>query len=356
MAKDAELRHSSCTELIAEAQAALTPPARRRRLVLAFAGLGLVVAAAVTAFLVTWSGGSDGLPTSDALVRIDPESTRVAERVAVGHGASGVAAGGGAIWVSSRDDGSVWRVDSQTRAVRRIPGFSEPGDISVGAENTVYVGFRDGVGAIDTVSLNGSTIDLGASGQKPAVASGALGVWVIDEIGLTVDRLALTPTLGAIGVVDRVPVDRTANEADGFDTLTAVAVGEGAVWVTGDAYEPVLFRVDPEELGVTRYRLPSAPGSVAAGAGAVWVAGQIEDVVWRVDPRSGTVTDTIEVGAGVSGIAAADGGVWVASSIAGTVSRIDPERRRVEATIEVGGLPVGIAAGEGGIWVASRAS
>ncbi|MGZ8697132.1 MAG: hypothetical protein ACXWZ1_07225, partial [Gaiellaceae bacterium] len=359
LAKDAELRHSSCAELVADAEAALRPPAttrRRRRLVVAFVGLGLVVAAALTAFLLTWSGSSDGIAASDALFRIDSGTNRIAERVAVGHGATGVAAGGGAIWVSSRDDGSVWRVDSQTRAVKKIPGFSEPGDISVGGENMVFVGFRDGVGAIDTVSLNGSTIDLGSSGQKPAVATGALGVWAVDEIGLSVDRLRLTPTLGAIGVVERVPVERTANEAEGFDTLTAIAVGTEAVWVTGDAHEPVLFRVEPNELGITRFRLPSAPGSVAAGAGAVWVAGQIEDVVWRVDPRSGAVTDTIQVGAGVAGLAAEDGSVWVVSSIAGTVSRIDPGRRRVEATIEVSGLPVGIAAGEGGIWVASRAT
>jgi serine/threonine-protein kinase len=359
LAKDAGVRHTSCTELVADAEAALRPPAtrpRRRRLVASLAGLSVILAAALAASLLAWRGGSGAIAASDTLMRIDPDTNRIAERRDVGHGATGVAAGAGAIWVSSRDDGSVWRVDAQTGAVKRIPGFSEPGDIAVGGDDNVYVGFRDGVGTIDTVSLNGSTIGLGSSGQKPAVATGALGVWAVDEIGFTVDRLRLTPTLGAIGVVERVPLDRTDNEADGFDTLTAVAVGTDAVWVTGDAYDPVLFRVEPNGLEVTRFRLPSAPGSVAAGAGAVWVAGQIEDVVWRVDPRSGTVTDAIQVGTGVSGLAVEDGSVWTVSSIAGTVSRIDPGRRTVEATIEVGGLPVGIAAGEGGIWVASRAT
>jgi streptogramin lyase len=240
--------------------------------------------------------------------------------------------------------------------VRRIPGYSEPGDISVGGDNTLYVGFRDGVGTIDTVSLVGSTVELGASGQRPAVATGALGTWVVDEIGLTVARLGLTPALGAVGVVDRVSVDRTANEAEGFDTLTDIAVGAGAVWVTGDTYEHALFRIDPNDLEITRFGLPSAPGSVAAGAGAVWVAGQIEDVVWRVDPRTGEITHTIGVGAGVSGLTVERGNVWVVSTIAGTVSRIDPGLRTVDTTIEVGGLPVAIAAGEGGIWIASRAN
>jgi YVTN family beta-propeller protein len=240
--------------------------------------------------------------------------------------------------------------------VRRIPGFSEPGDIAVSGGSTVYVGFRDGVGVIDTLNLTGSTVDLGSSGQKPAVAAGALGVWAVDQIGLTVDRLGLTPTLGAIAVVDRVPITRTANEASGFDTLTAIAVGPGAVWVTGDAYEPVLFRVDRGGRRITRFALPSAPGSVAAGGGAVWVAGQIEDVVWRIEPRTGAVTDTIEVDAGVSGLAVGGDDVWVASSIAGTVSRIDLDQLTVEATIDVGGSPMGVAVGEGGIWVASRAT
>jgi streptogramin lyase len=359
LAKDAALRHATCAELIAEADAALRPrstPWMRRRPVGIVAGLVGAGAAAVAVLAVSWGGGSAAAARSDTLVRIDPATNRITERVDVGNGATDVAAGAGAIWLTSRVDGSVWRVDQQTRALKRIPGFAEPGDVAVGVGNTVFVGFRDGVGAIDTVSLVARTIGLGSGGQKPVVDAGALGVWVVDEIAFTVEHLAPTPRLGAVGVVDRLHVARTANEAGGFDTLSAVAVGADAVWVTGDAQEAVLFRVEPSRRRTSRFRLPSAPGAVAAGAGAIWVAGQLADVVWRVDPTSGTVTDTIELGAGVVDIAAADGAVWVVSSIAGTVSRIDPDRRTVESTIDVGGHPVAVAAGEGGVWVATRAS
>jgi YVTN family beta-propeller protein len=259
--------------------------------------------------------------------------------------------------LSSKDDGAVWRVDADTHRLRRVTGYPEAGDVAVHGQD-VYVAFRDGIGDINTVNLAlaASTVHLVRSfGDTPSVAAGKLGAWAADKISPAVEKLGLSPTVDATGVLETVPIERVGNEENGFDVLTPVAVGEGAVWATGDALEPVLFRVDPKSRKWTRLPLPSAPGSLAAGEGAVWVAGQIDDVVWRVDPRSGRVTDTIPVGRGVSGVAVGAGGVWVASAFDGTVTRIDPVRRRVVATIDVGGQPEGIAVGEGGVWVASRA-
>jgi YVTN family beta-propeller protein len=359
LAKAPAERYPTCGELVSTARGALGLDApvvvrSRRRIAIAVAGLvALLAGVAVAAAIVLTGGGTK----TDALVRIDPAANRVADRLGVGHRATGVAVGAGAVWLSSQDDGAVWRVDADTHRLQRIAGYPEAGDLAVHGQD-VYVAFRDGIGDINTVNLDraASTVHLVRSpAQTPSVAAGKLGAWVADKISPAVEKLGLSPTADATGLLETVPIARVGDEENGFDVLTAVAVGEGAVWATGDALEPALFRVDPTTRHWTRLPLPSAPGSLAAGDGAVWVAGQIDDVVWRVDPHSGRVTDTIPVGRGVSGVAVGAGGVWVASAIDGTVTRIDPTRRRVVATIDVGGQPEGIAVGEGGVWVASRA-
>jgi streptogramin lyase len=244
-----------------------------------------------------------------------------------------------------------------------VTGLPDPGDVAVGGTGSranVYVGDDDGVAQIGpSSSFNTSRVKGLPPGEwgTPGVAAGKLGIWVTDSSGPAVDRLGLDPKLGAMSVVERVPVRRAPNEASGFNVLSAIAVGKDAVWATGDTLEHALFRIDPATRRVTRLPLPSAPGPLAVGAGAVWVGGQLEDVVWRVDPRSGQVTDTIPVGGGVSDLAVGDGAVWATSSIDGTLVRIDPRTRKVVATISVGGGSAqGLAVGAGGVWVARDAS
>ena len=61
-----------------------------------------------------------------------------------------------------------------------------------------------------------------------------------------------------------------------------------------------------------------------------------------------TVTMTIPLGAGTDGVAVGEGSVWVVSTIAGTVTRIDPETGDIQATIDVGERPEDVAVGSGG--------
>ena len=67
-----------------------------------------------------------------------------------------------------------------------------------------------------------------------------------------------------------------------------------------------------------RCRDPSVgqgPTAVAVGEGAVWVANTQDDTVSRIDPRTAAVTQTIPVGRRPTGVAAGDGAVWVANSL-----------------------------------------
>jgi YVTN family beta-propeller protein len=72
-------------------------------------------------------------PLHDAVVPVDIAANRVLEPVAVGRGASGVAASGGAVWVANSIDGTVSRVDPRTRrvvATVRVGG--SPSEIAAG--------------------------------------------------------------------------------------------------------------------------------------------------------------------------------------------------------------------------------
>lgn len=366
LAKEPEERYPSARELVAAASEALglsrTSSMRRRLFLLGGIGAAVMIGAAAAAIVLTRGSHSSGAAALDSLIQIDAGTGEVSRRIAVGHGLRSVATGGGAVWLSAAGDSSLWRVDPRTGTTRRVTGLTEPSDVAVddaGGRTNVYVGNYLGVAQVGP-SLSVTTSSVSGLGptewSAPTVASGRLGVWVGDSTMPAVHRLGIDPKQGATGVVKTIPVERGPNEAVAFNVISDIAVGDDAVWVTGDAFEHALFRIDPSVNGVRRFDLPSAPGPVAVGDGGVWVAGGLENVVWRIDSDSGEITATVTVPGAVSDIAVGAGAVWIASAVAGTVSRIDPWTARVERTTHVGGMPQGVAVGGGKVWVASRAT
>jgi YVTN family beta-propeller protein len=126
-----------------------------------------------------WVAGPNQL---DPLARIDPRSNRVIARIPLSkYRASGVAIGGGSVWVSDVGEDKVWRIDP----ARNIP----VGTVSVGA---APIGVASGHGAIwvansgdGTVSridaLSGKvtrTITVGGSPNNLAVTDDAIWVTV----------------------------------------------------------------------------------------------------------------------------------------------------------------------------------
>jgi YVTN family beta-propeller protein len=77
--------------------------------------------------------------------------------------------------------------------------------------------------------------------------------------------------------------------------------------------------------------------------------------VSRIDPRTGSELQRIDVGGDPSGIAFGGGMVWVANSLDGTVSQIDPQTNHEVQAIRVGVTPTAVAFGEGAVWVTSAA-
>jgi streptogramin lyase len=205
------------------------------------------------------------------------------------------------------------------------------------------------------------------------LASDADQIWVTDPTHSTVSRIEPKQ----LQLVDTVPIPtRVGNRRV---TLNGVAVGEGAVWITGGAVRVIahgpyrhgrpayfegrplvgyVWRVDPATRRVVaRIRFPRPPDTIAAGGGSVWVTGGGEPTVWRIDPVTNRVngrTRFAPPGTGfvdASGIAFGYGSLWVGDPDGGLVRRLDPHTLRTLEVIPVGPDPQQIAVGFGSVWV-----
>ena len=138
-----------------------------------------------------------------------------------------------------------------------------------------------------------------------------------------------------------------------------IAFGLGSLWIVNRAANSVV-EVDP----ATNQKLRDGDGRARrrgrsrSAADSLWVANFDDDTVSRIvvagrgHPRR---DDDFPVGDGPVDVAVGEDGVWVASSLDRTVTRLDPETGEVVATIEIGNEPQRMAAGGGAVWVSVRA-
>jgi YVTN family beta-propeller protein len=110
---------------------------------------------------------------------------------------------------------------------------------------------------------------------------------------------------------------------------TALAVGEGSVWVA-DAGDNSILRLDPATGRVqARIEVTQQPRGVAIGGGVpgVWV--NTIDQVWKIDPRSNRVVLMGDLGEPSGAIATGEGSVWVTSNFFG-LGKVDPGTGRLD--------------------------
>jgi len=265
-----------------------------------------------------WSLAFDGtagwLTDADTATvrRFDPSSGRITGTVTgVGQRPVAVTAGGDRIWVADSVDNLVITLDP-----------------------------RDGrtVGAPDTVA-----------NQPVGLVDGPGGIWVGSVLGGTVS--VLDSRTGAVRASSALP-----------DGVSSLAVGYGAVWVTGQ--QSSLTRVDPTPVGlVLRWRSVSVglgPAGVAVGAGSVWVADAQSASVTRVDPATLRVTGSWRLPDGHGGfiqpaaIAVFGGRVWVADAVHDTVAAMDPASgAELGTAVALPGPIRALTAGDGALWAAT---
>lgn len=328
------------------------PPAgrsNRRVALLALLGVLLLAAAITGVVLATGGNGSAIVATKNSLAVVDPEKNAVIGVTPIGSTPRGVTVGAGHVWTANAGDGTVTEVDPENFHVVQTIGLGSAATDLVVAAGEVWVatGSDDSVIRIDARS--GGVLgtihvprDFEASAYTIAAGSGA--VW-----------------LGSGG--DIFKIDPSTHTLAGHwhygGGINSLAVAGGSVWAASS--EETVVRMSATTIRQTGgTTLGVIPAALAIGADSVWVAAPAPSgppaAVWRLDPVTARVTQTTTLGRVVGfpptlDIAFGEGALWVASYDAGTVTRLDPGTGRIVATIQIGGHPSGIAVGAKRIWV-----
>ena len=312
----------------------LPPPRRHRRRALAAVLAAGAIAVAVALVAI---GGDDGPtaapgPAANSLVLLDAESGRLQATIDVGGTPTSVAVGEGATWVLNADDQTITRVDERTRAVKTFGSGGVPTDLAAGA-GALWVGNgkRTRAQFIGPVATSIVRVDPSTTAVRAAVTLPDPGGFTSniqqDHIAVTRDAVwAVNPDASVSRVDPRA--DEVSAVVRRLDA-GAVAAGDEGVWAL--SLDSQLARIDPGTASVDkRIRVAANTlSAIAVGAGAVWAAAPYDGTVWRVDPEPRLVQRTIDVGTGVTDVAYGLGSVWALNSLRGTVSRIDPETNRV---------------------------
>jgi YVTN family beta-propeller protein len=316
--------------------------ARRRRWI----ALGTVPVVAVVAVIVLAMTRSD----KDATLHVAAngvgvlENGRVVATGSLGGSPSDIAAGGGALWVTSADEQTVSRVEPDTGEVRQTIGVgSGPSGVAADDHGVWVANSLDGTVSRIDPQTNTEVQKIRVGGTPLAVALGPRRVWIASRDDESI--AGLDSRTGARSA--RVPVGPAPR---------ALAVGFNSVWVA-DEKRGVVFRVDPAEKRVVdTITVGNGPVAVAVGDGSVWVANNLDGTVSRIDPGRGVVVATITSGDGPRGIAVTQDGVWVSNEFDGTVALIDPASNARKRVVHIGEQPEGLAALGGRLFLAVRSA
>ena len=205
---------------------------------------------------------------------------------------------GGTAWVACKEEGRVVRVTLSSGALRSTPVGGLP--IAVIA----------GLGAVWSLDSGGvvSRLDLKSGRVTGKIETGAAGpynLWIGDGSLWSVDDRA-----GTVLRIDPVRRKVVARIPVGDGPADMVFRGKRA-WVINHR-DLGLVAIDtatnrPRKLG----NVPGdAPERLAWAAGSLWVTGRGTDLL-RLDPETGAVKATIEIGAGGIDVVANGGSLWV---------------------------------------------
>jgi YVTN family beta-propeller protein len=334
-------------------QAAVTAPRSRRR-----PGRKVVIAGVLVLVVLATAGGyafqratraPPVLSTENRVDVIDPGNGKVVEQVPLNHTPSGIAAGAGSLWVTNSGDGTVSRLDADSRQVQAtINVDGQPTGVAV-AGGFVWVSLQDR-GSVAQISPGAERVvaTVVVGNQPTAISAGLSGVWVANSADRTISRI--NPSSGKVSAT-----------VDVGGAPSGIAVTADTVWVT-NTQDGTVSAIDPGSATLrSNYPVGAGPTGIAAADGAIWVASNVAGVLARLDPNTGGVRATIRVGKGPTGVVAVSGKLWVINEqgskpYEAQVLRVDAKSKKVDLTLPVGGTPHGLAVANGKLWLTAGGS
>jgi hypothetical protein len=216
-----------------------------------------------------------------------------------------------------------------------VADLEEGGQIEVFGDD-VWLSNRSTLIHVDPATGTATTISLPDSGAY--IGGNDEQVWVVVGIGGVADTI--------------VGIDAATNEI--VQTVKApapiqdVAVGDGVVWTEGGdpGFVNRVTRIDPATGAATVHDAVVIPAGMAVDGEALWIAGtkpaadaasQPVEAVVKV-AADGSVAATYELpdAGALSDIAVGYDGVWVSDGRSGDLLRLDPDSGAVVATIDIG--------------------
>jgi len=261
---------------------------------------------AVAAFGSVWVANDSGL-----LVRINPRTNRVTQRVRVGPGSCSLTAAFGSLWIANYKRGLI-RVLPRSGRVRRISAGASPFDVLAAFDRIWVTAWEDGkLAVVNPRTLKVvSRIDVGPRPMGLIARKGA--VWV----GFGRDATSIARVEPATGRVQRIEV---GDRAPGW-----FVGGARGLWI--QANEGDLLHIDPvthRVLARMQVGRTLAQGATAHD-GTIWMPDKEQNVVYRIDPEHERVLDSFRAGPGAYVVLRAYGSMWVTSYAGDDVRRFSP--------------------------------
>lgn len=305
------------------------------------------------------------IPTYTVVAPSLPADKRIVASIDVGSAPWNMAVYDGILWVIAGN--SLVRIDPQTDEV-----IGKPIPVTV-PDRTRLEAIAVEQDAIWVSALGGGNI--GVPNDVDSVLRVDPQTWeTVARIRVRRGPVSLAVTPGFVWTVNWgahlvSKIDSSTNRLAGEPFRTGAApysitFGDGSLWVVNHD-DGSLTRLDPETNQVLA-DIPSAwePHRVAFGEGAVWLGNWHDASVSRIDLQTNQIVgEPIPIGYVAGNIAAGDGNVWVTSDYRGmdafpepllghtVLIRIDPKTNTVVDTIQLGGRPVDVKITEGAVWV-----
>ncbi len=178
-------------------------------------------------------------------------------------------------------------------------------------------------------------------GQPIALVAGLGAVWVLDTAGVVV---RIDPRTAKI----------TARISTGSGAPYNLWVGDGSLWSADDRSGEVV-RIDPARRRViARIPVGDGPADLVFKSGRAWVINHRDRGLVAIETATNRARRLATVpGDAPERIAWAAGSLWVTGRGTDLV-RLDPETGDVQATIEIGAGGIDVVAAAGSLWVPAR--